>query len=94
MMATLLSVLLSIAAITILPLPEGAQLHIRLTTTEHLTSDSELSSSSPAPGLFQFFRALPRRECNENAPDRDRGCFLLRSAAGRIRLLESSYRRG
>jgi hypothetical protein len=33
MMATLLSVLLSIAAIAIRPLPEGTQLHIRLTTT-------------------------------------------------------------
>jgi hypothetical protein len=33
MMTTLLSVLLSIAALTIRPLPEGTQLHIRLTST-------------------------------------------------------------
>lgn len=33
MMATLLSVLLSIAALTVSPLPVGTQLHIRLTTT-------------------------------------------------------------
>jgi LssY C-terminus len=33
MMTTLLSVLLSIAALTIRPLPQGTQLHIRLTTT-------------------------------------------------------------
>jgi len=33
MMTTLLSVLLSIAALTIRPLPQGTQLHVRLTTT-------------------------------------------------------------
>ncbi|MGB6944046.1 MAG: LssY C-terminal domain-containing protein [Bryobacteraceae bacterium] len=62
MMTTLLSVLLSIAALTIRPLPQGTQLHIRLTSpvgSYASTAGSPVSAVLIAPLIMDGETALP-----------------------------------